>query len=136
MRPKNEACSSGTLRYLGIYLMLISFMVRALVPAGYMPQWAAADGEFPKLAICTASGLKFIAVQGSHDRPAPSDHNDHGDQPCAYATFAAFTFPGLSAQAEAPVAYAPSVFLPRLATVRPPVRAGPGHAIRGPPSIV
>src|SRR6185437_15168443 len=64
-------------------LMLVVFLLRALIPQGFMPDFrAGGDGTF-KLVICSASGFKSTTV----DPETPHDNQKHqpADQPCAFA---------------------------------------------------
>lgn len=119
-----------------IGVMLLCAVLRALVPVGFMPQFPTEDGGFPKLVICTAKGVKSIAAEGSEDSPDPVQHPDHSEPPCAFSGLAAYAFLVSPLAVKEPVQFAEPVCWPRSTTVCPPVRAGPSHAIRGPPSIV
>ncbi len=126
------AQSGARLRWWVAHLLLSVFVLRALIPVGYMPDFSAvAQGVF-KVVICSASGAKTLTVdsKGHHvpDKSSPSH-----DQPCAFAGIAKFATPVLDVipvaspeVADQPVAFGDF-------KLRPPVRAGPALGSRGPP---
>ncbi|WP_339856656.1 DUF2946 family protein [uncultured Nisaea sp.] len=118
-------------------LTLLLFILRAVIPVGYMPDLQAlADGGV-EIVICTPSGIETIRV-GPDGRPiGPSDKKDNGQSAtpeCPFhAAFAhAFTVPDL----------APLTKIARLASVNPapasedvplPPANGPPLGSRAPP---
>jgi hypothetical protein len=112
--------------------------LRALVPAGYMPE-AGADG-WVTLQLCTTQGLEQRRVQvdplhaaSGSDTDTPASHTERSD--CAYALT-----PGASPAAEAPrlphfVSIAALVVAADTATAA----AGPlarSQSARGPPASI
>lgn len=67
---------SGTGRWLA-HLLLVLFALRAIAPAGYMPDPAALqDGRF-EIVVCTPAGLKTIMA--APDRAGPTDDERSSD---------------------------------------------------------
>ena len=91
-------------------VLLAAFMLRALIPTGWMPQASGGDGV--TLVICTVAGLQEITL-GPDGHPQPA--GDTGHDPCPFASIAKFTPPALAALlvlptdhgAVEPVRYAP-----------------------------
>jgi hypothetical protein len=89
---------SSFLRSLGFTLALSAMLVRALLPAGWMPN-PAGPGE-TVLVICTAQGLvKLAPVHDRHRAPL----SDHGGQACPFGAATPLSPPQLAALAPAPV---------------------------------
>ncbi len=114
------------------HLLLSLFVLRALVPVGYMPDFSAvAQGVF-KVVICSASGAKTLTVDADgHEVPSKSDLSH--DQPCAFAGLTKFATPVLATVVVDPPAIAPQPVVSAHAELRPPVRAGPALGSRAPP---
>ena len=98
-------------------LLLAVFMLRALIPTGWMPQ-TSTSGDGLTLVICTVAGLQEITL-GPDGHPQPSDDTSQanaGHDPCPFASVAKFTPPALMAilvppanvAGVAPVAHAPA----------------------------
>jgi hypothetical protein len=97
-------------------LLLAVFMLRALIPTGWMPQTSGADGM--TLVICTVAGLKEITLDpDGHPQPADDTNQANaGHDPCPFASTAKFAPPALAAifvpphngTGIAPVAHAPA----------------------------
>jgi hypothetical protein len=124
-------------------LLLLAFLVRGLIPAGFMPATQAGFGF--QLQLCSAEGLApSPLLPGFHDAAdpagAPSDAPaPHGDgtheRPCIYAASAVSAPPPAALAAllaHAPAPAPASIALP--AAVRPSIvraqspRAPPAHA--------
>jgi hypothetical protein len=78
-------------------LLLAAFMLRALIPTGWMPQSSDTDGM--TLVICTVAGLQEITL-GPDGHPPPSDDSSQanaGHDPCPFASAVKFTPPALAA---------------------------------------
>lgn len=73
------------LRQVIIRLVLVAFVLRALVPAGYMfaPQDPGEVGI--KVVICTGHGFKTITLDENSD-PVEEPDNKQADSPCDYGT--------------------------------------------------
>jgi len=65
--------SDFSVRDLAAILGVIAVLIRGLIAPGLMPDvQAAAEGDF-RLVICSAGGLKTVALDAEGDKPAP-DH--------------------------------------------------------------
>lgn len=114
-------------------LLLVAVMVRALVPAGFMPDFQSGpDGTF-KIVICTANGFKVISTDAGDD---PSPRSDHGHDVCAFAATASLALL-VPEVAETPRPHV-SLLVQAIPAevVLPPARAGPQLGSRGPPKTV
>ena len=87
----------GRHRYSGLTVILLAaFMLRALIPTGWMP--LASDTDGMTLVICTVAGLQEITL-GPDGHPQPSDESSQasGHDPCPFAAAVKFTPPALAA---------------------------------------
>lgn len=114
--------------------VLLALVVRAMVPAGYMPDFSATSQGLLKVVICGASGAKALAADAKlHDGPGQTQ-SAH-DQPCTYSgmTVAAV------ASMEPAGLHIPGTAIqhigPHLVIVLEPSRAGPVLGSRGPPQL-
>ncbi len=112
--------------------VLLAFVVGAMVPAGYMPDFSAASQGLLKVVICGASGAKALAADAKlHDGPGQSQ-SAH-DQPCTYSGLAVVTLASMEpAGLHIPRTAGQSIG-PRRIIVLDPSRAGPVLGSRGPP---
>jgi hypothetical protein len=112
--------------------LIAAFAMRAFIPAGYMPDFKAfAAGTF-KVVICTATGVKSLAIDATTGQPVEQQAG-HPEQPCAFSGLAAIALPDITIAAApccVPVV-APS--LPQREAEMPPARAGPANGSRAPP---
>lgn len=80
-------------------LLLLALMLRALIPAGFMPTQDA-DGKVA-VVICTGTGSTTIMMDAhTVPRPASDDapaHDDAAKQSCPYALVLAFALPASAA---------------------------------------
>ena len=79
-------------------LLLAAFMLRALIPTGWMPQ-TSDGGDGVTLVICTVAGLQEITL-GPDGHPQPADDTNQanlGHDPCPFASAVKFTPPALAA---------------------------------------
>ena len=120
----------------GVRLLLAVLALRALIPAGYMPDFSAAAGGVFKVVICSASGQKSITLDGI-DRNAPSHDQkaSHSDQPCAFTGLAAVALTDPTAGPSQFATMTATAVIPPLAVEVPPARAGPPLGSRGPPQL-
>ncbi len=116
------------------HLLALCFVVRALIPPGYMPDMAAASKQPLKLVICTAQGLKTIAAPGRGAAPN-GDRDSHDGADCAFATLSAVAQMPLISGAVQPLQIAIPRTLPfAMIGPREPVRrSGPSFGSRAPP---
>jgi len=114
--------------------LLVMLVLRALIPAGYMPDFGASSGK-TGIVICSANGSWTLDLDRLAQTSDPASQHQQ-TEPCAFS--------GL-AQAYVPVIGPPEVlpetkfllvqFIVASQTILPPVRAGPAHGSRAPPSI-
>ena len=75
-------------------VLLTAFMLRALIPTGWMPQ-ASTTGDGVTLVICTVAGLQEIAL-GPDGHPTSDSSQNAGSDPCPFSAVAKFTPPALT----------------------------------------
>jgi hypothetical protein len=115
-------------------LLLMAVLLRALIPAGFMPAWSETAGGLQGLVICTAQGFKVIADPGAEqEHPTDKAFLDHDSCTILASPIA---LPPLSLGFEFASAYGDPVHWPHFDLRTPPARAGPYLSIRGPPVIV
>ena len=93
-------------------VLLTAFMLRALIPTGWMPQ-ASTSGDGVTLVICTVAGLQEITLGADgHKQPAGDvDQANAGHDPCPFAAVAKFTPPApVAAASPNSAALAPASF--------------------------
>lgn len=121
------------------HALLFAFVVRALVPVGFMPDLAAArDGTF-KIVICTSNGLAVLGVDENGNPTDVSPNNGpitkHTGDPCVFSGMTPFALGADVAALTVPLAYAAPAVSPRSGFALPPVRAGPALGSRAPPVL-
>ena len=120
-------------RWLG-HLVLFAFVARALIPVGYMPDFAAVANGVYSVVICTAYGSHPIALDANgHKLPGKPGASHH--QPCAFS--APITVADLPVEG---IKIARRDFITEVASASifdelPPVRAGPALGSRAPPQL-
>lgn len=118
-------------------LTILSFLCRALIPVGYMPDVSGGrDGRF-SITFCTmggGTGTMLVDLNSQSDQPSPSDHFDNQDCPFGIVVSQAL-LPGHEAPALlGNIAHHP-VSLPHRNQAQPPLPAlGPPLGSRAPPS--
>lgn len=114
--------------------LLLTFVLRALIPQGYMPSFDMSAGGAIKLVICTTQGAKIVSFD-AEGQPHNDSSGQHSDQVCAFAGLATASLEAPAAP-EIPAPVRLSVANPGLERfVLPPVRAGPRLGSRGPPLL-
>jgi hypothetical protein len=116
-------------------LVALCFVIRALVPLGYMPDLNSAhDGTF-KLVICTSTGLQVVAI-GDDGQPISDPATSHAKGDCPFGGL-----PQLG-QLSSPAAAISAIVAPSqdaAFSFRPPRapvwRIGPSAGSRAPPSF-
>lgn len=133
--PARHGGPGGGRARIAALVTLALVVLRALIPAGYMPDLdAARDGRFT-VVICTADGSTTLDLLSdgtpADERPAKSPAQDH-------CVFGGATILGLAA---APIALGVvdaatdvRAGIPADVTL-PPTRAGPPLGSRAPPSL-
>jgi hypothetical protein len=124
---------SATRRTLILAVFACAILVRALVPAGWMPSVGADGGVV--ISLCTGAGAvdMVLAADGTVHEKAPVKHDGANDHPCAFAglaqAFAAADPVVLPIALPAPVIDPPlmpaSVAVGRGLAAPPPPQTGP-----------
>jgi len=114
---------SAIVRSFAVTLALSAMLLRAVLPAGWMPNATGVGGA--ALVICSVDGTHHLPSQ----EPSRSQHDDHM---CPFAAVAHLAPPQLSVVVPQPFAVAR---LDRVFAEQRPsfTKADPGHAPRGPP---
>ena len=119
------------LRAIGWVLALSAILLRAALPAGWMP---VADGPGgPALVICTGHGPMAAPVHSPHQAPLPGHANDV----CPFAAVAHLSPPALVALLAVPVRQARDIDPTRAAqtaSLSPPPHSN--QSPRAPPILV
>lgn len=113
-------------------LMLLAFAVKALIPAGFMPDYG---NGFMKLVICSGMGEKTILVPASDNSPHDQG-TELSDEHCAYQTL---TFANhVPVPAIFTITAGTFINLPTPRTQTPLLADLHAHSIaaRGPPSLL
>lgn len=113
-----------------VRLLLVASLVRALIPAGFMPDFSGADGL--KLVICTASGNQLVDLD---ETGQPSETRSHASEPCAFSGIGVVALPVIDFVDFVPPAAVADLFVPASTFGLPPVRAGPTLGSRAPPFV-
>jgi len=88
-----------------VHIALLAMLLRAVVPAGWMPA-AIASADASPLVICTVDGPLHAPAKPSHD-------HDRAASPCVFASVAPLSSPAVETLAFAPelipsqIAFAP-----------------------------
>ncbi len=115
-------------------LMVVSLALRVFIPDGFMLSTSRGDDGTALLVICTASGFKVIDV-GEDGGSVPSPETEHAGDPCCTLCSGPTATADAAGGFVTPIVFEAPVRWPVLTSLRPAVRAGPKHSIRGPPSI-
>jgi hypothetical protein len=94
-------------RLAGLQLALVAMLVRALLPAGWMPD-TGANGPAP-LVICTVNGPILVAPPGEASKHKPVHDDGHQNDICPFAASIHVATPAPS------VAVAPSTIVALIA---------------------
>jgi hypothetical protein len=116
-------------------LALVAMLLRALLPAGWMPNPAGPARAF--ITICTMNGPVHMAWPGTArpapDRRSPDQHSsDHANAPCAFAAAAPLAALAQTTLLVPPLAAARFVSRTHGAAIQIQSRDR-AHAPRGPP---
>ena len=117
-------------------ILVLAFAFRALVPAGYMPDFdAIANGTF-KVVICSSNGSHVVALDADEGGQKTKDSSFSAHQVCAFSGIASVDLPDLSATLSNPFgSHTVETLKANPADALPPVRAGPVLGSRGPPQL-
>jgi len=86
-------------RIVAVHLALAAMLLRALLPAGWMPNQAGAGESF--FVACTMDGTVQQADQHQHGKNAPDD-SQHGHDECPFAAAAHVAAPATVAELALP----------------------------------
>jgi len=130
--PRHRATSVWQILFC---LAVFSFLCRALIPVGYMPDFSgASDGRF-SITICTAAGTSTILVDANGQPVEPSSGDYFDNQNCSFCLLAS---PILIPASEAPalvtfVTQRPAPLLHGNEALPPLPALGPPLGSRAPP---
>lgn len=122
------------LHHSALLIALGAMMLRALIPAGYMPNWSGGHAK-AWLAICHAGALQVLVEPARRASGEPIKPTDSSRFECPYAALAA---PGLAPatwSVSTPPRPLPAVLTSLTSLVsaeqprRPPARAPPRHSV-------
>jgi hypothetical protein len=116
------------------HAVLIAFVMKALIPAGFMPEFSAGESGPFKIVICTASGSKIIDTAGDHG-PSRTTVTKHLGEPCQLGAHPALVLPDAIASIAWAKGYDRPLIAPSVVAMLPPARAGPAHSPRAPPIL-
>ncbi|MGO3841086.1 MAG: DUF2946 family protein [Alcaligenes pakistanensis] len=131
-RPKNDLAWQVL-----FCLAILSFLCRALVPVGYMPDTASKRDGFFSITLCSPGGTPstiLMSLTGPDDSTTSDGHTDV--QPCPYGlVLSQAALPSADmASLDSPASHAP-LLLPQRNQTRPPLPAlGPPLGSRAPPA--
>lgn len=83
--PKRGFMNSPAIRSAATSLALIAMLLRALLPAGWMP--ATTGAHHTTLVICTMNGPKRVSLPDEPTKKQPS-HEDRENGPCPFGAAA------------------------------------------------
>lgn len=115
-----------------VAILAVSFVVRAIVPAGYMPDFAALSHGVYKTVICHGGEIDSA---GKLRSPQQNKSTPHAHQPCAFSGLAAVTLATLCIAPDKPTFVQVASLNILIESSLPPARVGPILGSRGPPRI-
>jgi hypothetical protein len=120
------------LRTLGVWLAVYAMVLRAAIPAGWMPAPEVSSGA--PLVICTAQGFVHFAPQPA-PKPWRGSLPDHGNSTCPFGALSQFAPPQLVALT-LPGASTYAVRLPAPAAIFVGSSNDDAHGARAPPLLL
>jgi hypothetical protein len=96
-----------TIRHIAVHLALAAMMLRALLPAGWMPNAVQAGAPF---VICTLHGALHLSGDPAPHKQQPDDGQRH--DLCPFAAAPHLSSPAADAAIHAPFAIAARAFTP------------------------
>ena len=119
----------------GVFRLLVAaFLLRALIPIGYMPDFSALSKGVLKVVVCSAYGTKTVMLDAD-GKPLHDSGSQKHEAPCAFSGIASIALPVVEYPGLPAPEFAEPGRMPRLAVVLPPARAGPPLGSRGPPQL-
>jgi hypothetical protein len=134
MNIRGNANGAGKFRHWLSQVVLFAFVCRALIPVGFMPDFAGASKGVYQVVICTGYGPQSIDLDANGQK-VPTKHGTSHHQPCAFSTsptVASLNFPEVDV---APLGIVAEVSATGTFEALPPVRAGPAVGSRAPPQF-
>lgn len=120
-----------------VCLIVLSFLCRAAIPMGYMPEHSGGHDAGYVIALCTSGDGHDVAqpdLAGQADEPLSDKHANNKDCPFCIAVSQAM-LPSQDAPVLLAVIVPRSILLPPRSEIRPPLPAqGPPLGSRAPPS--
>jgi hypothetical protein len=126
------------LHFAAVYLALAAMMLRAMIPAGWMPQ--APSQHASLFVICTTQGMQQVTL-GDDGKPLPAQQQHQQDSDanhavCPFAVAGAHNAPPLAASAlPAPSLTFAFLAVPDAAAAPRESRPYAPHAARAPPAF-
>jgi hypothetical protein len=112
------------------HLAIAAMLLRALLPAGWMPDATGATA----FTICTMDGAGHHAERQSPGKPAPAD-SQHGHEECPFAAAHHVAAPVVTARLAAPSLAGRAADVSRPGAASGPVAEYEPHSPRAPPQI-
>jgi hypothetical protein len=110
-------------------------LLRALVPAGFMPVPDAAGASALTMQMCSAAGPRTVSVKLDGEKsPAPSIPRVHGGSFCAFAVSAVAAPPPVAFGSVLPIERAPELIPPAI-EIAVVVSIPRTHSPRAPPIL-
>lgn len=133
MNIRGDVRQSDSMRQWLSHLVLFVFVLRSLIPVGFMPDFSGTSIGAFRIVICTGFGQQTVDLDANgHKLPAKPGGSKH--QPCAFSISAVPDLP-LTAITIIQSALATVITRGQIFEVLPPARAGPALGSRGPPQI-
>lgn len=133
MKTRGDVIRPDTRRQWLSHLVLFVFLLRSLIPVGFMPDFQGASAGAFRIVICTSYGQQSVDLDANgHKLPSKPGSSSH--QPCAFSISAVSDLPW-TAVVIAQSTIAILVTQGSVFEVLPPARAGPAVGSRAPPSI-
>jgi hypothetical protein len=113
---------------------LFLFILRSLIPPGFMPGIDAAGEGRIEVVVCTGAGLKTLVLDEKGNPVAPDDRQSGSADECPFGavTAKAFLLPDALPQAPRPVSVQDRAVDLRNLALKPPAQ-GPPLGSRAPP---
>lgn len=129
--------SASSLRHAVTRTLLLLFVLRALIPAGYMPSTQALGEGHIEVVLCTSNGLRTIVLDADGKPAEPANHHPDAASDCPFGavTTKAFLAPDSEFNAAEPARAESFVFNLHDLALQPPAQ-GPPLGSRAPPVIL
>lgn len=117
--------------------VLLIFVLRSLIPPGFMPSIDTLGEGRIEVVVCTGAGLKTLVLDADGNPVSPHDRQSGNADDCPFGavTAKAFLLPDALAQADLPVPARDRVVNLRDLALKPPAQ-GPPLGSRAPPIIL